>query len=333
MIRWEPSGSGANGKVFPGSTVGGPDPLTGEYGLGPLNQEERRVMLQDLSTPSFGKPRLLQVMRPPSTRSGRIRSRNRIRHLLPNEPGAGFPGGLWMSDQDGSLNLPTSSREVRDDDIEEFIRVVRTHDDDAVDRFVAGLIRDGISPEGILSSLIPPTAHRLGDWWEDDSCDFVEVTLVLGRLQRLVRSTLRKIPTRLDNGVSDRSQIILSALPGQQHTLGLLITSHFFRLDGWGVEMGPPFLPYATSDRVSETHFDVVAFSVATSSGLDDLAREIERVRVKSRNPSIAVMVGGGALTRVPDLVKRVGADGSATDAESAPAVARTFIQGPKRSR
>ena len=295
-------------------------------------------MLQDLSTPPGASSRPPPVRRSPKARSGQVRSgrlreTNRIRHLLSTEPGAGVPGGSLMPVQDGSPSLPGLSREVRDDDIEDFIRVVRTHDDDAVDRFVSELIRDGLTPEGILSSLIPPTAHRLGDWWEDDSCDFVEVTLVLGRLQRLVRSTLQNIPTRAANGASDRSQIILAALPGQQHTLGLLITSHFFRLDGWGVEMGPPFLPYAASDRVAETHFDVVAFSVATSSGLDNLAREIERVRVKSRNPSVAVMVGGGALTRVPDLVERVGADGSAQSAESAPAVARTFIQGPTRSR
>jgi len=232
---------------------------------------------------------------------------------------------LWTPAMDGTR--PLLSQEVDEKDLDDFFEVIRTRDNDAVDRFVAGLIRRGVTPESILTSLIPPTARDMGERWEDDNCDFVEVTLVLGRLQRLVRSTLRKIPASAGSlGPNHRHQILLTALPGQHHTLGLLITSHFFRLEGWGVEMGPPFFDGSTADRVAHMHFDVVAFSVATSSSLDDVAREIRQVRRKSRNRGVGILVGGSALSRVPDLVERVGADASAPEARLAPVVARAFI-------
>lgn len=284
-------------------------------------------MLSDPSptlTPRTSHRRDACFLRPSALRVRETERVRRITHGAVDIELGALPQ-LWTPAKDATR--PLLSQEIDEKDLGDFLEVIRTRDNEAVDRFVAGLIRRGVTPESILTSLIPPVAREMGERWEDDTCDFVEVTLVLGRLQRLVRSTLRRIPASAGTAEQDqRHQVLLTALPGQQHTLGLLITSHFFRLEGWGVEMGPPFLDGPTADRVAGVHFDVVAFSVATSSSLDDVAREIRQVRRKSRNRGVGILVGGSALSRVPNLVERVGADASAPEARLAPVVARAFI-------
>jgi methanogenic corrinoid protein MtbC1 len=72
--------------------------------------------------------------------------------------------------------------------------------------------------------------------------------------------------------------------------------------------------------------FDVVGFSVTCDSRLSHLQREIRRVRACSRNPHVGIIVGGRVFNERPDLVRRIGADGCAADARSAPEHARILM-------
>jgi methanogenic corrinoid protein MtbC1 len=48
------------------------------------------------------------------------------------------------------------------------------------------------------------------------------------------------------------------------------------------------------------------------------LGRLIHEIRRASRNPALGIMVGGALLLKEPLLVKRLGADATARDAEEA---------------
>jgi methanogenic corrinoid protein MtbC1 len=90
--------------------------------------------------------------------------------------------------------------------------------------------------------------------------------------------------------------------------------------------VGPPLSEDRLLADVRATWYDVVGFSVACDGRLDHLKREIARVRKASRNPRVLVLAGGRAFNEQPDLVARVGADASATNAELAPEVARQLL-------
>jgi hypothetical protein len=62
---------------------------------------------------------------------------------------------------------------------------------------VEGILARGASVESVFIDLLAPSARRLGQHWEDDDCDFVDVTMGLWRLQEVMREvTLRFPPPR-----------------------------------------------------------------------------------------------------------------------------------------
>jgi methanogenic corrinoid protein MtbC1 len=211
-------------------------------------------------------------------------------------------------------------------EIDAFVALVVGDDDDRALAHVAAVVERGVAVEAIYLDLLTPTARRLGTLWEDDACDFVDVTVALGRLQSVLRSISHLFVghgTRPDAG-----RVLLSCIPGEQHTLGLFMVSEFFVRDGGEVSLGSPIADCDVCALVQDEWFDVVGFSVACNSRISFLSREIPRLRKHSRNPRVAVMVGGRVFADQPELVGRVQADASATDARTAPQLARRLVAG-----
>jgi MerR family transcriptional regulator, light-induced transcriptional regulator len=158
----------------------------------------------------------------------------------------------------------------------------------------------------------------------------VEVSVALGRMQRILRSLseLFLVGAARGNAVG---RVLLAGVPGEQHTLGLFMVAEFFVREGWLVTIGPPFIDSRLRDVLHEESYDVVGFSAACDSRLGLLSREIRQVRRSSRNRAVKVLVGGRVFNEQPALVQRVGADGTAADAKTAPTAAAKLVKGGKR--
>lgn len=206
-------------------------------------------------------------------------------------------------------------------DVELFVRALRGPSESGVQGHVAELLQDGVTPEALYLDVMTPAARRLGEMWKQDTCSFLEVTLGMGRMQRAMRNLEERFRSGATTPGNGR-HILLTALPGEQHTFGLLLLAEFFLRDGWAVEMGAPFGESDPVSRLSGSWYDVAGFSVACVDHLGGLQREIGRARRLSRNRDLRVLVGGAPFVERPDLVRRVGADGTADDAGLAVRVA-----------
>jgi MerR family transcriptional regulator, light-induced transcriptional regulator len=218
-----------------------------------------------------------------------------------------------------------AGRVMGEEQVTEFCALLRGREADESSAFVEALLDDGITPEVIYLDLLAPAARMLGTYWEEDTCDFVEVTVALGRMQ----SSLRGLTHLFLAAADDRpavGRVMLGCLPGEQHTLGLLIVAEFFVRAGWEVRLGAPLQAGEAPPSVREEPFDVIGFSVGCDSRLPAMKRHIAEVRRISRNRKIRVLVGGRLFDDHPELVARVGADASASDARDAPIVARSLL-------
>jgi methanogenic corrinoid protein MtbC1 len=214
------------------------------------------------------------------------------------------------------------------EDRHEFVDLVLGADDEAARQYVAGMLTRGVSVEAVYLDLLAPTAVRLGHMWESDEADFMEVTAALGRVQRALHEAALRVPPVEPERAHDAS-ILLSCLPGEQHTLGLSMVAEFFVRDGWGVELGSPTADHEFVALVTAGWWDVVGLSVASESSLLTARRLIATARRLSPNPHLVVLVGGRVFTEHPDLVARVGADGRASGAAGATDLARSLL--PRR--
>ncbi len=220
---------------------------------------------------------------------------------------------------------PGVGRLVNEADVSGFIAAVRGLDDQRSVTMVSSLIADGVSLESIYVDLMAPAARRFGQMWESDECDFVDVTVALGRMQRLLRD-LSQVFLADAARTETVGNILLTCVAGEQHTLGIIMVGEFLIRDGWRVLVGAPWTDHDLLQMVSSEWYDVIGFSVGCDSRLSVLKREIRRLRSASRNPNIKVMVGGRIFADEPESVTRVGADAAALDAREAPRIARALL-------
>ncbi len=210
-------------------------------------------------------------------------------------------------------------------DIDAFVRALTSADEGLAERTVREWLSAGVPIERLYLELFAPAAARLGELWDDDACDFLQVTDALGRIHRVLH-LLEPVWLSPAPGANRAGRALLACPAGEQHTLGLFLVADFFARDGWDVLVGPPLDRVGLLDAVHEQHIDVVGFSVGCATRLPRLAHDIAHLRRASRNPDVLVLVGGPPFTRDPGLVARVGADGTAATADAAPRVARSML-------
>lgn len=218
-----------------------------------------------------------------------------------------------------------SDRAVDDPLVPEVVKAALATEDRVIRELIDDLLKQGRSVQSIYLDLLAPSARALGDMWVEDSCDFVEVTMAVGRLQLVLRDLSQMfVRDRPEEEVAGR--VLLACVPGEQHSLGLFMVAEFFVRDGWEVHVGPPLSDEQLLADVRTEWYDIVGFSVSCDSRLDHLKREIHRVRQASRNRAVLILAGGRAFNEHPGLLERIGADASAANAELAPERARQML-------
>jgi methanogenic corrinoid protein MtbC1 len=199
-------------------------------------------------------------------------------------------------------------------------------DDEALSRAVIDARRAlGATAEDICQDLLIPAARELGRLWDEDRCSFSDVTVGMGRLQRL----LRVIGPELGEAghlPPDSRRVLLVPAPGEAHTFGLSIVAEFFRREGWDVVCQTDGNADPAALLRAEW-FDVVGVSLATPVRLDWLRRSLPGMRQASRNPMLTVMVGGPLFVHDTHVSLDLDVDITARDAREAPAQAAAAVQ------
>ncbi len=181
----------------------------------------------------------------------------------------------------------------------------------------------GHSIETLFVHLLAPTARHLGQNWIDDSCDFLDVTIGVARLQELLM-----IYGAADDSpaIDPRHRVLLATAPGEQHVFGVDMLGKLMRGAGWDVTIRKAPSAREIAAAVSSDWYGVVGIALSADAGLEDMGQSITEIRRVSRNRQIAVMVGGPAFTGHPERAVQVGADSLADDASAAVILAKKLL-------
>ena len=213
-----------------------------------------------------------------------------------------------------------------------FVHAVLALDDGAWQTVTDRLLTDGMAVSNIYLHLLAPAAEELGRMWDEDLCSFTDVTLAVGRMQRVLRSLSPAFGHEVDHPQNGRRVLLLPA-PGEQHTFGLAIVAEFFRRAGWDVVGDGEARSVDPTALVRSEWFDVVGISAGTDARMDWLKSGIGAVRGASRNRGVAVLVGGPWFAADVGRVREVGADGTASDGQQAPVMAERLLTERLRAR
>lgn len=182
-----------------------------------------------------------------------------------------------------------------------------------VDAFIA----KGASVETICLDLLAPAARKLGEMWEQDECDFLDVTMGLWRLQEVMREVAARSPVDF-SGLALPYSALFSPMPGDHHNFGTLMLEEVFARGGWRSEALIKPERRELLDRLARQPFDLVGLTLARDCPSAALTNLIKAVRNVSANPHIIVLVGGRMVNEKPEIATEVGADGTGADALTA---------------
>lgn len=238
-----------------------------------------------------------------------------------------------VPERSNGLHLPSATESaanaerlaVSSAEVQRFIAVLLAHDEQASTAYAKELTERGLSAEDLYEGLFAQAARTMGEMWSSDDCSFYDVTVGTGRIHRLIREFSHQFLA--DNhypGATGR--VLLSCANDEQHSLGIAVLAEFFVRDGWDVQIGPGLGSEGLLDKVRESDYNLLGFSVSVSSRISKLQQDIRRARQVSRNRDIRVMVGGQLITSDPSLAERIGADGFALDARTAIREARRLL-------
>ena len=219
----------------------------------------------------------------------------------------------------GELTGPLHSPAPLPADVVEFGKLIIGSDPTLATEFAERLRQRGVSSDLLFETLLAQTARHLGELWEQDLCDFVEVALGVGRLQTLLGelSQAQMAPTDM------RRRALLISTQKDQHVFGLDIVASFLRSAGWDTAIEKGLTVEENARTLAGSWFTVAGVTMTRESSFDSVARVILAIRRASMNPAISIMVGGIAFMGRPDLVVRVGADAAANDGPGAALLAQ----------
>lgn len=103
--------------------------------------------------------------------------------------------------------------------------VVIGSDLEAAAAYVLVLRGRGLTMETLFIELLEPTACHLGEMWDRDDCDFIDVTLGVARLQKLLAifNESHNLPK-----LEARRHVLMALAPSEQHRFGLTMVQRFY---------------------------------------------------------------------------------------------------------
>jgi MerR family transcriptional regulator, light-induced transcriptional regulator len=232
-----------------------------------------------------------------------------------------IPRLMLVHREAGSATTPDADDKYRPspEDVIGFVRLLLSHDVAVASAYVEAMCQQGAALETIFLDLLAPSARVLGRLWDQDLCDFADVTIALSRMQQLLRELAPAFETETEAAVAvSGRRALLVASPGEQHTFGVFIVQEFFRRAGWRVQGGSLGSSEELLNLVASERFDVVGLSVSNEVMADDFAATIRTVRLAAASRKVRVMVGGRFFLEHPECVAQVGADATAQDGRRA---------------
>ena len=215
---------------------------------------------------------------------------------------------------------------IDDETISELTNLVLQKDARALVNYVKEIHASGTSLEDVYLLLLTPVARKLGKMWEEDESSFTEVTIALWRIKQLMYDLSPLFQQYAEHNKTG-SSIMLVPLPGSQHNLGLFMVSEFFARAGWRIwgELA------ATEDEIirmaTNDWFDIIGLSASVREQFPQLKELIKKIRAKSKNAHVGIIIGSPVFNQFPELVDDLGADMIGIDAADALEKATFYVE------
>ena len=228
---------------------------------------------------------------------------------------------------DSSIPAQFPAKQIIDQKaVEDLTKLVLQEDARISVDYVKKMHGSGTALEDIYLLLLTPVARKLGEMWEEDESSFTEVTIALWRIKQLMYDLSPIFKQYAEQGKTG-SSIMLVPLPGSQHNLGLFMVSEFFAKAGWRIWGELAATEEEIVSMAANEWFDIVGLSASVREQFPQLKELIQRIKAKSKNPNVGVIIGSPVFNQLPELIDDIGADMVGMDAADALEKATFYVE------
>ena len=193
-------------------------------------------------------------------------------------------------------------------------------------------VRRGTDVRTIYLEVFEPALKELGRLWEINEID-VSVEHFFSETTQAIMSQLYP---HLSHATVRRGTVVAVAVGGELHQIGIRMLSDLLEDSGWYTYYLGVNIPTTSIDRaLRDRGADVLAISATMSFNVDSVANMIGHIRhaiQAGEVPAVKIVVGGQAFDLDKELWRRVGADGTAPNAEEAIRLLEWLVHGTERA-
>lgn len=196
----------------------------------------------------------------------------------------------------------------------------------AASRLILKSVESGVSIRDIYLHVFQRTQHEIGRLWQTNRLSVAQEHYCTAATQLIMSQLYPYIFSSEKNGRT----LVATCVAGDLHEIGVRMVTDFFEMEGWDTFYLGANTPKADLLRMlAERRVDVLAVSATMTFHVRMVADLIAAVR-SSLGDSVKVLVGGYPFNVDAELWRRIGADGSASDAGEAIVLAGQLVGGSR---
>ncbi len=187
-----------------------------------------------------------------------------------------------------------------------------------------------LAPVDALLVVLPEAQREIGKLWHQNESTIAEEHFVTATTQGLISQIGARLPRKTGPERHGRC-VLIAAVEGNHHDLGLRIMTELMEADGWrAILLGIDLPPDEIADASAYFDADLVALSAMLTSHVPALLETVRAIRERASIPARPkILVGGGVVPAIRDFHREVDADAAVTSIADALSTGRSLVGLP----
>jgi len=181
---------------------------------------------------------------------------------------------------------------------------------------------EGVDPNEILHDACIPAMTEVGRLFENGD-KFIPEMMIAARAMQTAVNILK--PLLMEEDVEVVGTIVIGTVAGDLHDIGKNLVGMMMEGAGFQIiDLGTDVTPQAFVEAVQEHNPDLLGMSALLTTTMTSIVATMEALTEAGVRDKVKVLVGGAPITQ--EFADKIGADGFAGDAGSAPRVAKALL-------
>lgn len=180
----------------------------------------------------------------------------------------------------------------------------------------------GLNPNEILHEACIPAMTEVGRLFENGE-KFIPEMMIAARAMQTAVDILK--PLLMEGDIEVVGTIVIGTVAGDLHDIGKNLVGMMMEGAGFQIiDLGTDVTPEAFVEAVQQHNPDLLGMSALLTTTMASITATMEALTEAGVRDKVKVIVGGAPITQ--EFADKVGADGFALDAGSAPRIAKALL-------